>query len=70
MKHKNIKRGHYNNFYGNHRIGKNTRVGSFCDIGGVIGEGCKVQSFCFIPPGVTIGNGVFIGPSVIFTNNK
>jgi len=71
MKHRHIKRGHYNNFYdNNHKIGERTRVGSFCDIGGIIGKDCKIQSFCFIPPGVTIEDNVFIGPGVIFTNNK
>ena len=70
MKHRHIKRGHYNNFYEKHRIGIRSRVGSFCDIGGIIGDDCKIQSFCFIPPGVIIGNNVFIGPGVVFTNNK
>ncbi len=70
MKHRHIKRGHYNNFYENHKIGERTRVGSFCDIGGIVGNDCKIQSFCFIPPGVIIEDGCFIGPGVIFTNNK
>jgi UDP-2-acetamido-3-amino-2,3-dideoxy-glucuronate N-acetyltransferase len=34
-----------------------------------IGDRCKVQAFSFIPEGVTIGNDVFIGPSVTFTND-
>ena len=25
----------YNNFYGNYEIGEGTRIGSFCDIGGM-----------------------------------
>ena len=36
----------------------------------VIGDRCKVQAFAFIPDGVTISNDVFIGPHVVFTNDK
>lgn len=35
-----------------------------------IGNRCKIQARAFIPNGVTIGNNVFIGPGVIFTNDK
>jgi UDP-2-acetamido-3-amino-2,3-dideoxy-glucuronate N-acetyltransferase len=35
-----------------------------------IGDGCKIQAFTFIPDGVTIGNNVFIGPRVCFTNDR
>lgn len=35
-----------------------------------IGAGTKIQAFAFIPTGVTIGNRVFIGPHVCFTNDK
>jgi UDP-2-acetamido-3-amino-2,3-dideoxy-glucuronate N-acetyltransferase len=35
-----------------------------------IGDGCKVQAFSFIPDGVTIEDNVFIGPHVVFTNDK
>lgn len=34
-----------------------------------IGERCRVQAFSFIPEGVTLGNDVFVGPGVIFTND-
>ena len=36
----------------------------------VIGEGCKIQPFAFIPDNVILGNRVFIGPGVIFVNDK
>lgn len=36
----------------------------------VIGDRCKVQAFSFIPEGVKIGNDVFVGPHVCFTNDK
>jgi len=35
-----------------------------------IGRNCKIQAFTFIPPGLRIDNNVFIGPGVIFTNDK
>ena len=35
-----------------------------------IGDNCKIQAFVFIPDLVTIGNNVFIGPHVVFTNDK
>lgn len=35
-----------------------------------IGDRCRVQAFCFIPTGVRIGNDVFLGPHVVFTNDK
>jgi len=56
------------NIYG--KVGKGTKVASFVEIGGVVGNDCKIQAFAFIPPGVTIGDRVFIGPHVCFTNDK
>lgn len=35
----------------------------------VMGERCKIQAQAFIPNGVTLGDDVFIGPGVIFTND-
>lgn len=35
-----------------------------------IGARTKIQAFCFIPEGVTLGEDVFLGPGVIFTNDK
>lgn len=35
-----------------------------------IGNDVRVQSFTFIPNGVRIGNNVFLGPRVTFTNDK
>jgi len=34
-----------------------------------IGDGCKIQAFCFLPEGVELGKNVFLGPSVVFTND-
>ena len=64
-------KGQFNNIYGEPLIGSGTTIGSFCDIGPCeIGRNCKIQSFVFIPSGVTIGEEVFIGPRVTFTNDK
>lgn len=35
-----------------------------------IGNWVRIQAFTFIPPGVTIGDHVFLGPRVTFTNDK
>lgn len=55
----------------NSTIGKGTKIAQFVEIGGsVIGNGCKIQAFAFIPPGTVIGDHVFIGPHVCFCNVK
>ena len=52
-------------------IGDETRIGSFTEIGGSkVGKRCAIQARVFVPPGVTIGDLVFLGPGVIFTNEK
>jgi len=54
------------------RIGRNCKIESFVYIeeGVSIGDNCKVKPHTFIPSGVVIGNDVFIGPGVVFTNDK
>jgi acetyltransferase-like isoleucine patch superfamily enzyme len=58
------------NLYGC-EIGTETKVGAFVEIRKTakIGARCKIQAFAFIPEGVTIGDGAFIGPHVCFTND-
>lgn len=58
------------NLYGC-RIGANTRIGAFVEIqrGAVVGCDCKVSSHSFLCDGVTLGDGVFIGHGVMFTND-
>lgn len=53
------------------RIGRNCRIGKCVYIGKdvVLGDGCKIQNRATIYQGVTLGNYVFIGPHVIFTND-
>lgn len=61
-----------------------SNVSPFCDIGAGtvvhshvwigqavrIGKDCRIQAFAFIPTGVEIADGAFIGPRVCFTNDK
>ena len=58
------------NLYGC-RIGDETKIGAFVEIqkGAIIGKRCKISSHSFICEGVTIGDGVFIGHGVKFTND-
>jgi acetyltransferase-like isoleucine patch superfamily enzyme len=48
------------------------KIGAFSEIQRdvTVGKNSKIQSFVFIPSGVTIGSGVFVGPHVCFTNDK
>lgn len=62
---------HFANLYGC-TIEDNVSIGSYTEIrkGVTVGEGSRLQAYVFIPEGVTIGKKVFIGPGVIFTNDK
>ena len=53
-------------------IGSNCTIHSHVWIGDrvKIGDRCRIQAFTFIPTGVRIGNDVFLGPRVTFTNDK
>lgn len=53
-------------------IGEACNIGAFVEIGkGVtIGNGCSIGAYAFIPQGVDIGNDVFVGPGVVFCNDK
>lgn len=52
-------------------IGDGTKVGTFVEIRKqtTIGRNVKIQAFAFIPEGVVIEDGVFIGPHACFTND-
>lgn len=53
-------------------IGKNCIIGKnvYIDSNVVIGDCVKIQNNCSLYHGLKIGDGVFIGPHVIFTNDK
>ena len=67
---KDVKLSKFINLYGC-EIGDETKIGAFVEIrkGVVIGKRCKIQAFAFIPEGVTVEDGVFIGPHACFTND-
>ncbi len=54
------------------KIGRDCVISSFVEIGrGVeVGDRCKIEAFVYIPPGVRIEDEVFIGPGVVFTNDR
>jgi UDP-2-acetamido-3-amino-2,3-dideoxy-glucuronate N-acetyltransferase len=53
-------------------IGKNTQIGSYCEIKNdtTIGDFCRIQSYVSITRGVQIGSHVFLGPRVTILNDK
>jgi UDP-2-acetamido-3-amino-2,3-dideoxy-glucuronate N-acetyltransferase len=53
-------------------VGDHCKIASFVEIqrGVVLGRNVKVEAFAFIPTGVTIEDGAFIGPHVCFTNDR
>jgi UDP-2-acetamido-3-amino-2,3-dideoxy-glucuronate N-acetyltransferase len=58
------------NLYGC-RIGDRSVVGTFVEIqrGAVVGADCRIQSHSFLCDGVRLGDGVFVGHGVMFTND-
>ncbi len=54
------------------RVGARCIVGkgAFVDFDVVIGDDCKLQNYACVYHGVTLGRGVFIGPHVVFTNDR
>lgn len=54
------------------RIGAECIFGrnSFVDVDVVVGDRCKVQNNASLYAGVTLEDGVFVGPHVVFTNDK
>lgn len=53
-------------------VGDGTSIGrgAYIDTNVSIGRNCKVQNYACIYSGATIGNDVFIGPHVCFTNDR
>ncbi len=61
----------FTNLYGC-RIGDGSRVGPFVEIqrGAVVGARCKISSHAFVCAGVELGDEVFVGHGVVFTNDR
>jgi acetyltransferase-like isoleucine patch superfamily enzyme len=55
----------------NTRIGDRTIIGmgTYIDVGVTVGKDCKFQNYVCTYAGVTIEDGVFCGPCVVFTND-
>lgn len=53
-------------------IGDECKIATFVEIqrGVVLGRRVKIEAFAFIPSGVTLEDGVFVGPHVCFTNDR
>lgn len=61
---------HFSHLLADSRIGANCTIGQNVAIGPevVIGDGCKIQNNVSVYKGVTLEDGVFCGPSMVFTN--
>lgn len=53
------------------RLGRNCIVGrgAYVGSGVVMGDNCKVQNYALVYEPARLGNGVFIGPAVVLTND-
>lgn len=51
-------------------IGEKSNVGQNCFVAGKVGNNCKLQNNVNVYQGVKLGNYVFCGPSMTFTNDK
>jgi acetyltransferase-like isoleucine patch superfamily enzyme len=62
----------------NVQVRENARIGASCIIGKgayidanvTIGANCKIQNYALVYSGATLGDGVFIGPAAILTNDR
>lgn len=60
------------------QIREDARLGADCNIGRgayigpgvVLGDACKVQNYALVYEPAVVGDGVFIGPAVVFTNDE
>ncbi|SPD74588.1 Oxidoreductase domain protein [uncultured Desulfobacterium sp.] len=61
---------HFSHVLSNSRIGRNCNIGQNVVIGPdvTIGSKCKIQNNVSVYKGVTLEDGVFCGPSMVFTN--
>ena len=67
---KGTKIWHFSHILSGSKIGENCNIGQNVVIGPdvTIGNQCKIQNNVSIYPGVTLEDGVFCGPSMVFTN--
>jgi len=67
----NVTIWHFTYIGDNTEIGANTKIGSLVhiDYNVIIGCDCRIEGMVYLPPLTVIGDRVFIGPGVIFTND-
>ena len=67
---KGTKIWHYSHILGGTKIGENCKIGQNVMIGPdvIVGDKCKIQNNVSLYKGVKLENGVFCGPSCVFTN--
>jgi UDP-2-acetamido-3-amino-2,3-dideoxy-glucuronate N-acetyltransferase len=53
------------------RLGKNCIIGrgAYIGTGVTLGDNCKIQNYSLVYEPAKLGNGVFVGPAVVFTND-
>ena len=61
---------HFSHILSGSKVGANCNLGQNVVVGpkAVIGDGCKIQNNVSVYQGVHLGNHVFCGPSMVFTN--
>lgn len=57
------------NIYGTPQLGRNVKIGAYCDLGSAdIGDNVSIGAFGFIPGKVRLEDGAWLGPRVTFTH--
>jgi UDP-2-acetamido-3-amino-2,3-dideoxy-glucuronate N-acetyltransferase len=67
---KDTKIWHFTHILNKSKIGQNVTIGQNVSIGPdvIVGDFCKIQNNVSLYKGVTLEDGVFCGPSMVFTN--